>query len=536
MNISNSQDLQDKTWVGEVTRGYQLRLALAALVVAVVLFAGLFFRFTNIDKKFFWHDETYTPLRAAGFTGAEVIDRLFDGHEIGIQDIQQFLQLSPEKGPTDTIASLAAEDQEHPPLYFLLVRIWMGFFGNSSSALRMLSVLISLFVFPCIFWLCIELFGSRLVAWIAVGLVSISPFYVLYAQEARQYSLWTVMILLSSALLLRAMRLPGLMNWVLYMTAVILGLYTHLFFVLVVAAHGLYVLVIERLRPTRLIISYSIVTGISLLAFLPWIIVDITNYQRLVSTNSWAEAAVGFDYLWRYWVVNTGYSILDVDFGWDNPWTYLARVPVIILVGYSLYYLYRHTPKRTWFFVISLAGVTAGVFLAQDLFTGGVRSTVTRYLVPCIIGSQLAVAYTLSKLLGSASLLRKRIGQSVALAIVLAGIGSCVLSLQSTTWWTKVVSPELPLAAGAINQSDHPLVIVSNPWPTNLGDTFSLSYLLNSGVRFELVQDSFAPTIRDGFSDIFLYNPSETLWYQLETDQGYKIEEVVPNMLWRASK
>ena len=57
--------------------------------------------------------------------------------------------------------------------------------------------------------------------------------------------------------------------------------------------------------------------------------------------------------------------------------------------------------------------------------------------------------------------------------------------------------------------------------------------MLNSGVRFELVQDSFAPTIRDGFSDIFLYNPSETLWYQLETDQDYKIEEVVPNMLCR---
>lgn len=39
-----------------------------------------------------------------------------------------------------------------------------------------------------------------------MALIAVSPFHVLYAQEAREYSLWTVTILLSSAALLRAMR------------------------------------------------------------------------------------------------------------------------------------------------------------------------------------------------------------------------------------------------------------------------------------------------------------------------------------------
>ncbi|MEO8285655.1 MAG: glycosyltransferase family 39 protein [Chloroflexota bacterium] len=535
-NISSPYTMLGEATVEVRVRNAQLRVALVGAMVVIALAAGVFFRFANLDKKFFWHDESYTPLRAVGYTAAEVIDQLFDGHEIGVQDIRRYLQISPDKTAQDTISSLAAEDQEHPPFYFLVSRLWMRLVGDTPFDLRLLSVLFSLLVFPCIFWLCMELFKSRLTALIAVVLVSVSPVHVLYAQEARQYALWTVMILLSSTLLLRAARLKTPLSWVLYFLATVLGLYTHLFFVFVLPGHGLYMLVIEKLRPNRTLISFVLAALAAAVAFIPWIMVVITNYQRLVTTNSWASNSVDLDYLSRYWILNLGYPFIDVDFGYDSWLTYLVRWPAIILIGFALYYLFRTTPRQVWLFVVTLIGVTAAAYLVPDLLTGGVRSTVSRYLFPCFIGIELAVAYALSGLLTSARMWSRWTGRAVAATAVVVGVVSCTISMGADTWWTKTVSPELPQVARAVNASEHPLLIVSNPWPTNIGDAFSLSYMLDPKVRLELVQDASAPVIPDGFSDVFLFNPTDVLWAQIETDQHYQIDMTIPYSLWRAHK
>ena len=101
----------------------------------------------------------------------------------------------------------------------------------------------------------------------AVVLVSVSPFHVLYSQEARQYSLWTVIILLSSGMLLRALSSRTKFLWILYAVTVALGLYIHSLFALVITAHGVYVIGIHlnevSIKPFRLprqLISYLIAT------------------------------------------------------------------------------------------------------------------------------------------------------------------------------------------------------------------------------------------------------------------------------------
>ena len=58
------------------------------LVIIVVL--GLFFRFINLDKKVYWFDETYTSLRVSGFTQEEVVDNLYDGSVIKVNDLLNF--------------------------------------------------------------------------------------------------------------------------------------------------------------------------------------------------------------------------------------------------------------------------------------------------------------------------------------------------------------------------------------------------------------------------------------------------------------
>lgn len=176
------------------------------ILIIAVLVIGIFFRFANLDRKFYWIDETYTSLRISGYTEAELLKQISYQQIISPSDLQKYQQLNSEKTLTDTLNSLTIEDPQHPQLYYILARFWAQGFGSSVTAMRSLPAVISLLVFPCIYWLAWELFDSSIVAWIAIALAAISPYNVLFAQEARQYSLWTVTTILSSATLLRAMR------------------------------------------------------------------------------------------------------------------------------------------------------------------------------------------------------------------------------------------------------------------------------------------------------------------------------------------
>ena len=175
-------------------------------LMAMVLALGIFFRCTHLDQKVYWRDEAFTALRVSGFTVADVRQQLFDGHEIGKADLQIYQQLNATKSWLDTVQSLVVEDSQHPPLYYLLARGWMQYFGSSVAAIRSLSALLGVLVLPSLYWLCLELFESALVSGVAIALVAVSPFHILFAQEAREFVLWTVTTLLSSATLLRATR------------------------------------------------------------------------------------------------------------------------------------------------------------------------------------------------------------------------------------------------------------------------------------------------------------------------------------------
>ncbi|MGV2391005.1 MAG UNVERIFIED_CONTAM: glycosyltransferase family 39 protein [Microcystis novacekii LVE1205-3] len=85
---------------------------------------------------------------------------------------------------------------EHPPLYNLLARFWMQLIPIEHSA-RTFSIFLSILAIACLYWLCLELFDSSLTAWIAIALFAVSPFRILSAQNATQYSCWTVTIILS---------------------------------------------------------------------------------------------------------------------------------------------------------------------------------------------------------------------------------------------------------------------------------------------------------------------------------------------------
>jgi uncharacterized membrane protein len=494
----------------------------------VLLVLGVFFRFYNLDRKVYWHDEVYTSFRIAGYTSGEFVPQVFNGKVINAEDLQKYQRPSPQKGLMDTVKSLEIDDPQHPPLYYLMARLWVQMFGYSVTVIRSLSACISLLVFPCLYWLCLELFGASLIGWVALSLVAISPLHVLYAQEAREYVLWTVTILLSSAALLQAMRLQSRLSWGIYTATLAMGFYSFLFTGLVSIGHGIYVVATEGFRWSKTVKAYLLASLAGLVAIAPWLFVLMDNWLKFQRITSWTHTIkLPQIILIKTWGLHLTHPFIDFDLSFDHPFTSLVPPIFFIFVAYSIYVLCRQTPKQIWLFILALIGTTAIPLMLPDLILGGVRSTATRYLIPCFLGIQLAVAYRLATQITNGSLLKQKFWQVITAVLISAGVVSCAISSQSqTNSWIKIVSYNLPKVATIINQKSQPLLISNDENGINVGNVLALSYLLKPKVKLQLGFGSNIPQIPKGVSDVFLLSPSDNLKQGIEKKYKSKIEPV----------
>ncbi|MEH1789390.1 MAG: glycosyltransferase family 39 protein [Nostoc sp.] len=312
-------------------------------LIIILLMVGIFFRFFNIDGKVYWHDETFTSLRISGYTANEVRQQIFNGRIITKASFAKFQSPNMEKGLIDTIMSLETEDPQHPPLYYIIARFWVGIFGNSVKTIRSLSAFISLLIFPSIYWLCRELFKASVwVSEVAIALIAISPIHLVYAQEAREYIVWIVTILLSSASLLRALRLESkdkvlrILTWGIYAVTLVLSLYTSLLSVFVATAHAIYVIATAKFRFNRTVKAYLLASLAGFLAFTPWMLVIIDNFLQLDAATAWTKMQFPLEILIKSWLLQLNRIFLDLNFGFENPISYIITPIFLTLIGYSI--------------------------------------------------------------------------------------------------------------------------------------------------------------------------------------------------------
>jgi mannosyltransferase len=80
-----------------------------------------------------------------------------------------------------------ARIDQHPPLYYTLLNLWMRL-GDSAATVRLLSAVLGTLTIPVIFLLGRRLAGPR-VGLLAALVLAVSPFHVRFAQEARMYAM-----------------------------------------------------------------------------------------------------------------------------------------------------------------------------------------------------------------------------------------------------------------------------------------------------------------------------------------------------------
>jgi uncharacterized membrane protein len=524
----------------KLTQSWALPPTWLRFLVIVLLILGIFFRFANLGQKVYWHDEVFTSLRLAGYTAEEDLKQhLFNGTVLSVKDLQKYQYPAPETTFMDTVRALIIEDPQHPPLYYALARFWMKLFGNSVATIRSVSALISLLVFPCIYWLCLELFESSPIGWVAIALSALSPVQVVFAQEAREYSLLMVIILLSSASFLRAVRLKRPSAWGIYAASLALGFYSLPLILLTAVGHGVYLIAIEKFRFSKTITAYIVASFAGVLAFAPWLIATFNTLNKAKELTSWSSTRVPFSRLVKGWAGNISRIFFDVNIDAGTPIKYALPVVLIIvaLVIYSFYFICRQTPPKVYLFILTMVGVPALSLVLPDLLFGGMRSAVPRYLVPCFLPILLAVAYLIGSQIVSSSFFQQKLWQFIMVFLISGGLVSCVVYSQSEIWWNKKPSISHIQAADIINKTNRPL-LVSSFSDANPGELLSLSYLLAPKVRLQLVADKNIPKIPQGFSDIFVFNPSKSLKSGIEREYKYNINPIEPSelLLWKLKR
>lgn len=493
------------------------------VLVVILLAVGIFFRFAALTERPYWHDETYTLLRASGHTISELTTQVFDGRVIDRAELLKFQQIVPEKTWLDMIRSLMVEEPHRMPLYYAIARIWMEWLGSDLSAMRSLSVVTSLFVFPALYWLCIELFIQPLTAWIAIMLMAVSPFHVYYAQEVREYSLWTVIILVMSAALLRAIRVQTKTAWSMYSLSIVSALYTLVLSIPLIIAHAIYIF-IDRTY-TRKIVTPLKALSLGIGFCLPWLAFTLINRSQTENTSAWMFRAIPIQELFAHWITNFQFLFLTENLTGRLKWVF--AIALAILVTLAIKSLIQQTSRAIWGFIVLLILPLVLSMVMPDLLWGGIRSTNSRYFVPSYLGIQLAVAHWFATRIQLRDRFQQTYWKFVLMTVLTAGVLSCSAQILQNQ-----ISDDKAIAS-LINRSENAIVIsneVSYQGGGTIGDVLALSHLVQPKTQFQLViqpQTLSIPTQ----PNLYLYKPLTYLKQNLQ--QSYQLQAVYKDKLFR---
>jgi uncharacterized membrane protein len=286
------------------------------------------------------------------------------------------------------------EDRGHHPhpLYFLLTYLWTSLWGNAIAVIRSFSAALSVLTLPVVYGLGMALFRCRLTAVLAVALVASSPFHVLYAQEARPYSLYLLLTVLSGWALVTALRTNQLWTWVAYGLTVMAGLYSFALFALVVLAHTVYGCLLHwgwHAKFRRFL--WATLAGS--LTLVPWLVAVWPYSQTITRNTRWQTVSIGLDVRDRLHLLSLNFTRPFIDFDWNYGFSLdqwlpygLVVVATLALLIYATGFTLRHAPREAGLYVLLLIACPGLLLAVLDWGIDGAMAQITRYFAPAYIG------------------------------------------------------------------------------------------------------------------------------------------------------
>lgn len=309
----------------------------------------------------------------------------------------------------------------HVPLYHIILHFWVMLFGESVFTARMLSLVFFAGTILMTYLVATYAFGRRSIGLFAALLVTISPFMNWYGSEVRMYTMLAFMTTLHSYLLLKALREPSAWRWVAWAAIAAVGVYTHYFFIFVLLAEFVAVLLLRKKftsqHPIRAVVIGDAAAGLTLL---PWVLYVLQlgfagNTQPALSEPSAGDL---FD------------TYAQFIFGFQTPAINTAIIslwPIAVLLGFfALQRSNRKIPTETLVFVLLATVPVIAAFIVSVTIRPFYLS---RYLIVALPALLIFISWLLT-----------RYRRSVAIAIRVA-----LVAIVGFLFVVQAVSPETPV-------------------------------------------------------------------------------------------
>ncbi|MYD09350.1 MAG: hypothetical protein F4X02_04820 [Chloroflexi bacterium] len=218
-------------------------------------------------------------------------------------------QFSTQLSLGDTLLTVAAKDETHPPGYFLLLNIWSRLVGIDAPALRLLSVYFGLFALAFTYRLA-RLLGSPEQALAAATALAFTAYFVFYLHEVRMYSLLAMVAASTAWSYARIVHSPAgasASSLIVLCLSSAAAIYTHAFGFILLAAIGIYHLIFIPKNKTWMLVCVAMIgAGCLYLPWLPYLLqmLDIRTSYAAESLN-WQQSVLALASIY-----NNGIAVL----------------------------------------------------------------------------------------------------------------------------------------------------------------------------------------------------------------------------------
>ncbi|MGF1459750.1 MAG: hypothetical protein ACFBSG_12070 [Leptolyngbyaceae cyanobacterium] len=302
---------------------------------------------TRLDLKTAWMDEVSTVIFSLGNSSYLLpVNQIVD-----LEALLAPITTNAANTPWDSARYLLQENN-HPPLYFMLAHPWMDLFSSSGATAslaksRAFSAFWGSLSIPAIFWAAKSTFRSPLAGVLSAAFLAVSPFSIFLSQEARHYGLAITMVSLSLACfatVTRAVLVGQQSNWLVslaWATINALAFANHYFSALTFIAQGIVLAAIAArqarqqglaiLRRTYWwpIYGVAIATALSILVWLPVLL----NFYGSPQTTFLREENASL----MKWINPVAQSFAAVITSFITPANFFAQKPIhFILIGFTI--------------------------------------------------------------------------------------------------------------------------------------------------------------------------------------------------------
>jgi uncharacterized membrane protein len=160
---------------------------------------------------------------------------------------------------------------QHPIFYYFILHYWIKFFGTSEIALRSLSAIFGIAIIIFTYYVGKELIGKN-IGFLASILVLANPTNLYYSQEARMYTLTSLLILVSTYFFFESLSKQNARQFLCYVLTSTILIYTDYIGLLVLGIHLLFGLLNVLIQKNAEILEKLLVAFTAILIlYSPWL-------------------------------------------------------------------------------------------------------------------------------------------------------------------------------------------------------------------------------------------------------------------------